>query len=91
MKAEAEFWLEASQKGLPWFRFLRRALSTDQLDRELLGTRLEDEWLRIRSQMKPGDQIWPFEFHVHRYLGMRRGYLILRRGQPVGGVVTEVS
>ena len=88
---EAKFWMEASWKGLPWFRFLRRPLSPDQLNRELLGTRLEGEWLQLRSQMRPGDQFWPFEFHVRRYLGMRRGYLMLRRGHPVGGVVTGVS
>lgn len=91
MIEEAKFWLEAARKGLPWFRFLRRSISTDQLNQELLGTRLEDEWLQLRSRMQPGDQIWPFEFHVRRCLGMRRGYLVLRLGQAVGGVVTVVS
>ena len=91
MAANDEFWELAARKGLPWFRFLRRSISTEQLDRELLGSRLEDEWLKLRSRMQPGDQLWPFEFHVRRFLGMRRGYLLLRRGRPIGGVVTAVS
>ncbi len=91
MRVRAEFWEQAARSGLPRFRFLRRSLAPEQLDDELLGSQLEDEWLQLRSQMEPGDQLWPFEFHVRRYLGMRRGYLLLRRGRPVGGVVTEVS
>jgi len=76
---------------VPWFRSLRRPLATEQLDHELLGTRLESEWLLLRARLQPGDQLWPFEFHVRRHLGMRRGYLALRGGRPIGGVVTEVS
>jgi hypothetical protein len=89
--ADTDFWEQAARKGLSRFRFLRRPLPLEQLDRELLGTRLEVEWLELRSRMEPGDQIWPFEFHVRRYLGMRQGYLVLRRGRPMGGVVTVVS
>jgi len=91
MTVEAEFWERAAREGLPQFRFLRRSLSPEQLDRVLLSTRLEGEWLQLRSQLQSGDQLWPFEFPVRSYLGMRRGYLVLRRGRPVGGVVTEVS
>lgn len=79
------------RNGLLRFRFLRRPLSPEQVDRELLGGRLESEWLKLRSQMQPGDQLWPFELHIRGYLGMRRGYLLLRRDRPVGGVVTIVS
>jgi hypothetical protein len=88
---ETEFWEQAARKGLPRFRFLRRPLSPERLDCELRGTLLEDDWLQLRSRMQPGDRIWPFEFHVRRYLGMRRGYLVLRKGRPLGGVVTVVS
>jgi hypothetical protein len=89
--AEAKFWEQAMREGLPRFRFLRRALSAEQLDRELLGSQLEGEWVQLRSRMQPGDQLWPFAFHVRCYLGLRRGYVMLRRGRPVGGIVTEVS
>lgn len=91
MTTEADFWELAARKGLPRFRFLRRPLSPVHLDRMLLGGRLEGEWLRLRAELQAGDQLWPFKFHVRRYLGLRRGYLVLRRGQPVGGVITEVS
>lgn len=91
MTEEAQLWQQAAQQGLPWFRFLRRPLALEQLDSKFQGTRLEGEWLRLRSRMKSGDQVWPFEFHVRRYLGLRRGYVVLRDGRPIGGVVTEVS
>src|SRR5262249_46109539 len=91
MTAEAEFWEQAARQGLPRFRFFRRPLAPERLGRELLGTFLEAEWRSLKARIQPGDQIWPFNFHVRRYLGMRRGYLVLRQGRPVGGVVTEVS
>jgi len=91
MNDEATFWDEAARKGLPWFRSLRHPLPPEQLDRELIGTQLEDEWSRLKEQIQPGDQLWPFEFYVRRYLGLRQGYLLLRRGRPVGGVVTVMS
>ena len=88
---ESAFWKQVARKGLPRFRFIRRPLSPERVDRESMGSRLEREWLELRSQMQPGDQLWPFTFHIRGYLGMRRGYLLLRRNQPVGGVLTEVS
>jgi hypothetical protein len=91
MMAEAEFWEQAARTGLPRFRFFRRSLSPERLDRELLGTNLAADWQALKARMQPGDRIWPFEFHVRRCLGMRRGYLVLRQGRPVGGVVTMVS
>lgn len=90
MDAEVDFWIRA-MKGLPWFRFLRRPLSVDHLDEQFQGSFLEREWEGLKTRMKPGDQIWPFEFNVRSYLGMRQGYLVLRRGKPIGGVVTVVS
>jgi hypothetical protein len=88
---EVEFWEKAARKGLPSFRWFRRPLSPERLDPELLGTFLAAEWQALKARMQPGDQIWPFEFHVRSYLGMRRGYVVLRRGRPIGGVVTLMS
>jgi len=57
-----------------------------QLDRRFIGSRLEAEWERLKAQMQPGDEIWPFEINVRSYLGLRRGYVLLRGGRPVGGM-----
>lgn len=91
MADETEFWEDAARRGLPALRFLRRPLRPEQLDGMLIGSHLEGEWLRLKDKIQPGDQLWPFELNVRRYLGLRRGYLLLRRGRPVGGVVTVVS
>lgn len=88
---ELAFWRQAANRGLPRLRWLRRSVAPEKLDNMLTGTRLEEEWLHLKVRMQPRDQIWPFEFHVRRYLGMRRGFLVLRNGQPIGGVVTEKS
>jgi hypothetical protein len=88
---EIEFWEQAARKGLPRWRFFRRPIPPEVLDRQILGTALEVEWQTLKSQMQQGDEVWPFEFHTRPSLGMRRGYLVLRAGHPVGGIVTEVS
>jgi hypothetical protein len=85
---EAEFWRRVVREGLPRFRWLRRSIDVVTLDLRF-GTWAE--WLRLKERLHPGDKIWPFEFHVRSYLGMRRGFVALRRGELVGGVVTEVS
>ena len=41
--------------------------------------------------MEPGDEVWPFCLHVRKYLGMRSGYVVLRGGITIGGIITEVS
>jgi hypothetical protein len=87
MGYDAAFWKQA-MRGLPWFRFLRRSLTTSLLD-ELLGD--WDEWLELKAKIEPGDKIWPFEIHVRSYLGMRKGFLVLRCGKPIGGIVGIVS
>jgi hypothetical protein len=88
---ELEFWNLVVRKGLPRFRFFRRSTSPGLLDCTFLGGRLQADWENLKAQMLPGDRIWPFEFNVRAYLGLRRGYIVLRRGRPVGGIVTEVS
>ena len=91
MDPEAEFWQLAANKGLPWFRFFRRSIRPEVLDTQFAGTRLESEWRMLRLKLQDGDKIWPFEFHMRSYLGMRRGYLVLRKGVPLGGILTVIS
>lgn len=87
----AEFWELAAREGLPAFRWLRRSIPTEQLDKQFENGRLKEEWQTLRDRMQSGDEIWPFEFHVRSYLGMRCGYIVLRNGRPIGGIVTIVS
>ncbi|WP_425395215.1 hypothetical protein [Aeoliella sp.] len=89
--SDRDFWSIAARKGIPRFRWFRRSIRAEVLDRQFNGSHLEDDWQALKSRMLPGDQIWPFEFHVRRYLGMRKGYLVLREGKPLGGIVTIVS
>jgi hypothetical protein len=87
--AEHAFWQKA-MKGLPWFRWFRRPVPVEELDARLQGM-LKSEWESLRAKIQPGDKIWPFEIHVRRYLGMRKGFVVVRRGEPIGGIVTISS
>jgi len=91
-EAEAKLWEQAVRRGLPWFRFLRRPLTPEAVEKaeNLAGGRLEPAWLALKARIQAGDEMWPFEFDRYT-LGMRRGYVVLRRGKPIGGLVIEVS
>lgn len=91
MSTESEFWNEAASRGLPWFRSLRRSIPIEQVDREMNGSRLQPDWQELKSAMEPNDEIWPFHLNVRKYLGMRRGYIVLRNGKPIGGLIIELS
>lgn len=91
MTTEIEFWIQVASNGVPWFRRFRRSVPIEQLDREMSGSRLESEWMRLKSSLEPHDKIWPFQFNVRKHLGMRRGYIVLRNGKPIGGLAIEVS
>ena len=89
MGDDTAFWKQA-MKGLPWFRFLRQPVKVVELD-DLFKEGLREEWHALKSKIEPGDKIWPFEIQVRQYLGMRKGYLVLRRGEPIGGIIHIVS
>jgi hypothetical protein len=91
MSTEADFWQKAARKGLSRFPFFRRSLNVADLDRQFLGSLLEPQWQCLKLQMTPGDKLWPFEFHVRPFLGLRRGIILMRGAEAVGGIVTEVS
>lgn len=91
MTLEPEFWNDVVRRGLPRFRWLRRPVDTAVLDSGLKDGGLAKEWLKLRSSLQPGDEVWPFELHFRKYLGMRKGYVVLRDGRPIGGLVTLVS
>ena len=68
-------------------RIIARTKDVGELDAELGDM---PQWLVARNQIHPGDKIWPFT--VNRgTLSMRQGYVIVRQGQCVTGVVVTVS
>jgi hypothetical protein len=86
---ERQFWEAVISQGLPRFRFLRRPLALVQVDAALGG---HPGWGPLRGQLQPGDQVLPFRLpRSGKVWGHRSGYVVLRRGKFVGGVVTEVS
>ena len=91
MTDEEEFWKQAAAKGLPWFRWFRRSIPIQQIDQEMEGTKREEAWNCLKAKMEPTDKIWPFKFHIRSCLGMRSGYVVLRKGKPIGGVVLLLS
>jgi len=69
------------------YRWFRRSLSFDEIDNELNGF---DQWRVAREKYRPGDMIWPFVLNFDT-MAMRCGYVLVRKGIAVGGVVTIVS
>ena len=85
---EAKFWNLVAKRGLPQWRWLRKPKTIEEIEGELAGW---NEWKVLKSRLREGDQIWPFHFQVRSYLGDREGYVVLRDGKPIGGVVVSVS
>jgi hypothetical protein len=86
---EATFWNQVVRSGLPRFRFLKRPLSVEHVD-AVVGSM--QEWLELRQKLGPGDQIWPFRLpRTGAVWGHRAGFVALRAGKFVGGIVVEVS
>lgn len=49
------------------------------------------EWATLKAEIAPGDEIWRFRYpRSKRYWGGASGYVVLRNGSFVGGVVTEI-
>jgi hypothetical protein len=87
---EQQFWAQAVREGLPRFRWLRRSLRLSELDQRNWG-KLQPAWETLKAKIQPGDRIWPFEFHVRPYLGMRQGIVVVRKKAAIGGIVIVVS
>lgn len=82
-----EFWRQAMRHSPVSFRWFGRSLNPDDLAEELSG---REQWRIAMEQYQAGDKIWPFIINPNT-LAMRLGYIIVRDGKPVTGVVTLVS
>jgi hypothetical protein len=86
---EVEFWALVLRRGLPRFRWLRRPVRLAAADATLRG---HPDWPALRARVAVGDAIWPFRLpRSRRVWGHREGFVVLRRGRLVGGVITLVS
>ena len=84
---EDQLWRVAANCVPFRYRWLKATLTVDAIDSELEAL---DAWPDLRRRIADGDRICPFEINADS-TSMRRGYVVLRAGQPIGGVVTLVS
>jgi hypothetical protein len=82
-KTEEEFWIVAS-KRIPLFS---RPLTVEEVDRAYDHSK---QWISLRAQLQAGDTIHPFAINVDT-MAMRLGYVVLRKGKAIGGVVVVLS
>lgn len=81
------FW-RLAVKGVPFtFRFLGRNLTIEALEPELSNN---NQWHQAKQLYRTGDRIWPFVVNPDT-LGMRLGYIVVRNGTPITGVITQIS
>ena len=87
--SDTEFWSLVVRHGLPRFRWARRPVPLAEAD---VALNRHPDWPASRARLAAGDRIWPFRLpRSRRVWGHREGFVVLRRGGLVGGVVTVVS
>lgn len=69
------------------YRLFRVSLSLAATDRKLRG---RAEWEALKSGLKAGDRLWPFEFNRNTS-AMRKGLVLMRQGKLHSVLVTELS
>ena len=84
---QIQFWHHAMKHAPVAFRWFGRSLRLEDVNAELYA---HSDWQAVKPTIQSGDRIWPFIINSDT-LAMRRGYVIVRDGRPVGGVVTVVS
>jgi hypothetical protein len=84
---EQQLWYEAMRHVPISYRWFGRTIDVERID-AALGEM--PEWLTARKELQAGDKIWPFSINPGT-LAMRQGYVIVRDGRFMSGVVTVVS
>jgi hypothetical protein len=84
---EESLWRAAMRHAPLSYRWFGRSLTIMELD---LQMRDAPQWLAAKKSIQAGDRIWPFVFNSNT-LAMRKGYVIVRKGKPITGIVTVVS
>jgi hypothetical protein len=84
---EEDLWAAAATRIPLSYKWLRRSVSVDSMDAEFGGF---PEWVELRERVLPSDRICPF-INNPDSLAMRQGFVVIRDGKPIGGIVTFVS
>jgi len=74
-----DFWRKA-RKHIPCFS---TSLKIAEFDEAILTP---EQLNALQALVQPGDSIYPFAMNVDTR-AMRLGYVVLRRGKPVGGII----
>ena len=84
---EETLWREAA-RHIPFsYGWTGRSRLIPDLDVELSGN---PDWKVLKNSIQAGDRICPFEINPETS-AMRRGYVVIRSGEPVGGIITVSS
>ena len=84
---EHGLWAAAASRTPFAYRWLGRSVSPDALDAEFGDFQ---QWLDLRPQLETSDRICPFTINPHTS-AMRQGFVVIRGGKPLGGIITIVS
>jgi hypothetical protein len=85
LRSEADL-LEAAYASTPW---VLRTLGVS-LPALLVPRSLREQYRHFVAQLNPGELVWPFHFNECS-LAYRKGYLVVRNGEPVRAWVIELS
>jgi len=85
--SEAEFLKVAASHAPIMYRWFGKTLAVDDLG-AIVGT--DSKWRRIRTQLQPGDRIWPFTINPNT-MALREGFVVIRDGQPIEALLTRWS
>ena len=84
---EEGFW-KAAGRHVPFsYRWLGKSLSVEDVEASVSDS---CDWQELKKRIRPGDRISPFVINENT-TAMRRGFVVIRDGQPIGGIVVLVS
>ena len=84
---ERQFWSVAASRAPLAYRWFGRSIAVAELDAQYPDF---DQWLELRANVQSTDRIWPFTINPNS-MAMRRRFVVVRDGSPIGGIVTIVS
>ena len=84
---EDGLWAAAATRVPFSYKWLRRSVSLDAMDSEFGHFA---QWIALREHVLPTDRICPFIINPNS-LAMRKGFVVIRAGKPMGGIVTIMS
>ena len=84
---EHQLWSVAASRAPLAYRWFGRSIAIAELDAQYPDF---DQWLALRPNVQSTDRIWPFTVNPNS-MSMRQGFVVVRDGSPIGGIVTIVS